>query len=106
MEPSSSTTTSPYFSKPHNQTNIITINLAEDHQPCTQLAQNTQVEKWNCTVTFINVHSFSPTMAPPSRRDAKGVEENVELVPVSVLGVGELNGEAVEEEEGFLERVS
>ncbi|KAM1562974.1 hypothetical protein ACFX13_038304 [Malus domestica] len=33
--------------------------------------------------------------APPSRRDAKGVEEDVELVPISILGVGKLNGEAV-----------
>ncbi|KAM1243602.1 hypothetical protein ACFX2G_035837 [Malus domestica] len=41
-----------------------------------------------------------------SHRDAKGVEEDSELVPVSILGVGELNGEAVEEEERFLERVS
>ncbi|KAM1443577.1 hypothetical protein ACFX2I_039837 [Malus domestica] len=66
--------------------------------------------------------------APPSRRDAKGVEEDAELVTIFVLGVDELNGEAVvvrivlgeektkevgekvgvvvvEEDEGFLERV-
>ncbi|KAM2420066.1 hypothetical protein EV1_026276 [Malus domestica] len=44
--------------------------------------------------------------ASPSRQDAKRVEEDAKLVPVSILGVGELNGEVVEEEEGFLQRVS